>query len=136
MCKSLMRKSIAVALAFLAASVVGASAQSYPDRSIKVVVPYPAGGPTDTIARTVTQSLGTALGQSIVIENQAGAGGRIAMKQVANSAPDGYTLLLGGTNNNAITPAVYKDLPKPRSRRCTDSAVAASSQPPTYPRAR
>jgi tripartite-type tricarboxylate transporter receptor subunit TctC len=105
-----MRKSIAVALAFLAASVVGASAQSYPDRSIKVVVPYPAGGPTDTIARTVTQSLGTALGQSIVIENQAGAGGRIAMKQVANSAPDGYTLLLGGTNNNAITPAVYKDL--------------------------
>ena len=57
MCKSLMRKSIAVAFAFLVASIVGAPAQNYPDRSIKVVVPYPAGGPTDTIARAVTQSL-------------------------------------------------------------------------------
>ena len=105
-----MWKSIAVVFAFLAASIAGASAQNYPDRSIKVVVPYPAGGPTDTIARAVTQSLSGTLGQSVVIENQAGAGGRIAMKQVANAAPDGYTLLLGGTNNNAVTPAVYKDL--------------------------
>jgi tripartite-type tricarboxylate transporter receptor subunit TctC len=105
-----MRKSVAIALAFLVASTVGALAQAYPDRTIKVVVPYPAGGPTDTIARSVTQSLSAALGQSIIIENQSGAGGRIAMKQVAHAAPDGYTLLLGGTNNNAITPAVYKEL--------------------------
>ena len=105
-----MWKSIAVAFAFLAVSTAAASAQNYPDRSIKVVVPYPAGGPTDTIARAVTQSVAGALGQSIVIENQAGAGGRIALKQVANAAPDGYTLLMGGTNNNAVTPAVYKDL--------------------------
>ena len=103
-----MRTSLAVLL--LVVGISGASAQSYPDRPVKVVVPYPAGGPTDTIARTVTQSLSTSLGQSIVIENQSGAGGRIAMKQVANAAPDGYTLLLGGTNNNAITPALYKDL--------------------------
>jgi tripartite-type tricarboxylate transporter receptor subunit TctC len=108
--KSFMRKSFAVALAILFAGIVGASAQTYPDRSIKVVVPYPAGGPTDTIARAVTQSLSVALGQSVVIENQSGAGGRIAMKQVATAAPDGYTLFMGGTNNNAITPAVYKDL--------------------------
>jgi tripartite-type tricarboxylate transporter receptor subunit TctC len=105
-----MRKSIAVAFAFIAAGIAGASAQNYPDRSIKVVVPYPAGGPTDTIARTVTQGLTATLGQTVVIENQSGAGGRIAMKQVANAAPDGYTLFMGGTNNNAITPAVYKDL--------------------------
>jgi tripartite-type tricarboxylate transporter receptor subunit TctC len=105
-----MWKSIAVSFALLLAGIIGAPAQSYPDRSIKVVVPYPAGGPTDTIARAVTQSAAAALGQSIVIENQAGAGGRIALKQVANAAPDGYTLLMGGTNNNAITPAVYKDL--------------------------
>ena len=105
-----MWKSITVAVAVLAAGIAGASAQGYPDRSIKLVVPYPAGGPTDTIARAVTQSLSGALGQSIVIENQSGAGGRIALKQVANAAPDGYTLLMGGTNNNAITPAVYKDL--------------------------
>ena len=88
----------------------GASAQSYPDRAIKVIVPYPAGGPTDTVARAVTQSLSAELGQSVVIENQSGAGGRIAMKAVARGTPDGYTLLLGGTNNNAITPALYKDL--------------------------
>ena len=105
-----MNKSFAGVIALLAASAASASAQSYPDRPIKVVVPYPAGGPTDTIARTVTQSLSAALGQSIVIENQSGAGGRIALKQVANAPPDGYTLLLGGTNNNAITPALYKDL--------------------------
>src|ERR1041384_5661530 len=105
-----MWKSIAVALAFVVASIVDVSPQNYPDRSIKLVVPYPAGGPTDTIARAVTQNLSGALGQSIVIENQSGAGGRIALKQVANAAPDGYTLLMGGTNNNAITPAVYKDL--------------------------
>ena len=108
--KSFMRKSVAVALAVLAVGITGASAQNYPDRSIKVVVPYPAGGPTDTIARAVTHSLSGALGQSVIIENQSGAGGRIAMKQVANAAPDGYTLFMGGTNNNAITPAVYKDL--------------------------
>ena len=105
-----MWKSVAVAIVGVAAGIAGASAQNYPDRSIKLVVPYPAGGPTDTIARAVTQSLSGALGQSIVIENQSGAGGRIALKQVANAAPDGYTLLMGGTNNNAITPAVYKDL--------------------------
>src|SRR5262245_2883288 len=105
-----MWKSIAVSFALLLAGVAGATAQNYPDRPIKLIVPYPAGGPTDTIARTVTQSVSGALGQSIVIENQAGAGGRIALKQVANAAPDGYTLLMGGTNNNAVTPAVYKDL--------------------------
>jgi tripartite-type tricarboxylate transporter receptor subunit TctC len=105
-----MNRLLAIVSVLLLAGIAGAAAQSYPDRPIKVVVPYPAGGPTDTIARTVTQSLAAALGQSIIIENQSGAGGRIAMKQVAHAAPDGTTLLLGGTNNNAITPALYKDL--------------------------
>jgi tripartite-type tricarboxylate transporter receptor subunit TctC len=94
----------------LAASIAGAAAQTYPDRPIKVMVPYPAGGPTDTVARAVSQALSTDLGQNLIVENQSGAGGRIAMKAVARGTPDGYTLLLGGTNNNAITPALYKDL--------------------------
>src|SRR6201991_1513665 len=102
-------KRIAVAL-LMVAGVAAASAQSFPDRSIKVLVPYPAGGPTDTIARVITQRLGTELGQSVIIENQSGAGGRLATKMVAHATPDGYTLLLGGTNNNAITPALYKNL--------------------------
>lgn len=105
-----MIKSLTVALALLATGIAGASAQSYPDRPIKVMVPYPAGGPTDTVARVMTTGLAADLGQSMIIENQSGAGGRIALKQVARATPDGYTLLLGGTNNNAITPALYKDL--------------------------
>ena len=104
-----MKRLVAV-VCLLAAGIAGALAQNFPDRSIKVLVPYPAGGPTDTIARVITQRLATELGQSIIIENQSGAGGRIATKQVAHAAPDGYTLLLGGTNNNAITPALYKNL--------------------------
>ncbi len=89
---------------------LAAHGQSFPDRALKVLVPYPAGGPTDTIARVVTRGLSTELGQNVFVENQAGAGGRIGTRAVARAAPDGYTLLLGGSNNNAITPALYKDL--------------------------
>ena len=90
-------KTIFAAAILLAASLAGAPAQTFPDRPIKVLVPYPAGGPTDTVARSITQALATDLGQSVIVENQAGAGGRLAMKTVARAAPDGYTLLLGGT---------------------------------------
>jgi tripartite-type tricarboxylate transporter receptor subunit TctC len=103
-------KRLLAAVAVLAVTIAGASAQNFPERSIKILVPYPAGGPTDTVARTISQALSTDLGQSVIVENQAGAGGRLAMKTVARSAPDGYTLLMGGTNNNGITPAVYKEL--------------------------
>ena len=99
-----------VALGGAAASALAAPAQSFPDHPVKVVVAYPAGGPTDTIARVVTRGLSADLGQSVVVENQAGAGGRIGTRAVARAAPDGYTLLLGGSNNNAITPALYKGL--------------------------
>jgi len=123
-------KKLCVIVIVLAAGIAGAVAQSYPDRPIKVMVPYPAGGPTDTVARSVSQALSADLGQSVVVENQPGAGGRIAMKAVARGAPDGYTLLLGGTNNNAITPALYKDLDfdavkdfAPVAAIATDSAV-------------
>ena len=105
-----MKRSLGIVFVFLALAIAGAAAETYPDHPIKVVVPFPPGGPTDTIARTITQGLSTDLGQSLIIENQAGAGGRIALKAVARAAPDGYTLLLGGTNNNGITPALYKDL--------------------------
>jgi tripartite-type tricarboxylate transporter receptor subunit TctC len=103
-------KKLVLAAVMLAVCAAGASAQNFPERPIKVIVPYPAGGPTDTVARTISQGLSTDLGQSVVVENLAGAGGRLAMKTVARAAPDGYTLLLGGTNNNGITPAVYKEL--------------------------
>jgi tripartite-type tricarboxylate transporter receptor subunit TctC len=91
-------------------STKAGGAEAYPDRTIKLVVPFPAGGPTDVAARLVAQALSPRLGQNVIVENQAGAGGRIGAKVVATVAPDGYTLLLGGTNVNAISGAIYKNL--------------------------
>ncbi len=87
-----------------------AEAQSYPSRVIRIVVPFPPGGPTDVAARLIAQPLGETLGQSVIVENQTGAGGRTGSRFVARAAPDGYTLLMGGTNLNAIIPAIYKNL--------------------------
>jgi tripartite-type tricarboxylate transporter receptor subunit TctC len=87
-----------------------AQAQAYPDRVIKLVVPFPAGGPTDIMARIAGQLVSSALGQNVVVENRPGAGGTIGSQDVAHASPDGYTLLLGGTNTNAINAAIYKNL--------------------------
>jgi len=85
-------------------------AESYPERPIKIVVPFSPGGPTDVVARLIAQSLSSGLGQNVVVENLAGAGGRIGAKAAASAQPDGYTLLLGGTNVNAMLGALYKNL--------------------------
>jgi tripartite-type tricarboxylate transporter receptor subunit TctC len=85
-------------------------ADSYPESTIKIIVPFPAGGPTDIAARLIAQSLSSRLGQNVVVENLSGAGGRIGTKAAAGAHPDGYTLLLGGTNVNAIMGALYKNL--------------------------
>src|SRR3954467_11868933 len=87
-----------------------ANAQSYPERLIKIVVPFPAGGPSDVAARLVTQPLSSKLGQSVIIENLPGAGGRTGAKAVTQATPDGYTLLLGGTNPNAIAQSIYNSM--------------------------
>jgi tripartite-type tricarboxylate transporter receptor subunit TctC len=81
----------------------------YPERTIKIIVPFPAGGPTDVAARLIAQSLATKFGKGVVVENHPGAGGRVGAKVVATATPDGYTLLLGGTNVNAIG-AIFNDL--------------------------
>lgn len=108
-----MNRYVAAALAMFAATVVSAApsaAQNFPDRPVKIVVPYPAGGPADTVARVTTQGLGAELGGNVIIENLAGAGGRLATKDVTRAAADGYTLLLGSSNEYAITPALYQKL--------------------------
>ncbi len=88
-----------------------AQAQSYPDRPIKVVVPFPAGGPTDGMARIISERLGTVLGQSIVIENRGGgAGGSVGAKFVAASDPDGYTILITPGGSLTTGPAVHKNI--------------------------
>jgi tripartite-type tricarboxylate transporter receptor subunit TctC len=81
----------AIAATFIAAS---ASAQTYPERSITMVVPFAAGGPTDTVARLVAESMSKDLGQQVLVENVGGAGGTLGAGRVASSEPDGYTILL------------------------------------------
>jgi tripartite-type tricarboxylate transporter receptor subunit TctC len=87
-----------------------ASAQSYPSKPIKLVVPLPAGGTVDSIARVLAQGLSSRLGQSVVIDNRPGAGTTIGLKAVAAADPDGYTLLLGSSGSLAINPALYTKL--------------------------
>jgi tripartite-type tricarboxylate transporter receptor subunit TctC len=98
------------ALATLALAIcLGAplQAQDYPNRPIMLVVPYAAGGGNDVMARIVADKMSKTLGQQIVIENRGGAGGTIATRAVAKSAPDGYTLVIGGTGTLAINPTLY-----------------------------
>jgi tripartite-type tricarboxylate transporter receptor subunit TctC len=107
------RRAILLALmtiGFAAMAARPSPAQTFPNRLIKVVVPFPAGGPTDLLARMVSQRLSAILGQGVIVENEAGAGGRTGSQAVARANPDGYTLLLGGTNSNAMTRALYKNL--------------------------
>jgi tripartite-type tricarboxylate transporter receptor subunit TctC len=94
---------IAVAIVALGAATP-ALGQAFPDRLIRVVVPFPPGGPVDVIARIVTQGLPPILGQNVVIENRGGASGTIGAKAVAGSAPDGYTLLFGNISSLVVTP--------------------------------
>src|SRR2546421_6896959 len=85
-----------------------ALAQSYPTKPIRLIVPYPAGGATDFFARLVFPKVGDALGQPVVVENRPGAGTAIGASEVARSAPDGYTLLLGDAGTYAFNPTLYK----------------------------
>lgn len=99
---------------FLAAALLApllAFAQPYPDRVVRLVVPFPPGGNTDVVGRVVADRLGPLLGQNVIIENRAGAGGAVGAEAVAKSAPDGYTLLLGSGSTHGTNPAVVKSLP-------------------------
>ena len=97
--------SIAAALAVSTAAL----AQQYPTRNINMLVPFAAGGPTDTVARVVAQSMGKPLGQTVIVENRPSAGGILAPEQVKNAKPDGYTILIHHIGM-ATTPALYRQL--------------------------
>jgi tripartite-type tricarboxylate transporter receptor subunit TctC len=105
-----MLRAFALAFSLLATLVHGAEAP-WPSRPIHFVVPYPAGGPLDTVARLTAQKVSADLGQPIVVENKPGAGGNIGAEFVARSAPDGYTLLLGAVATHAINPTLYPAIP-------------------------
>ena len=99
-----------LAACVLAAATAPASAQGYPTRSINVVVPFPAGGPSDVVARIVTDHMGRTLGQQLVIENVGGAGGTLGSARVAAAAPDGYTLLAGSMGSHVAAPVLTPNL--------------------------
>src|SRR5437762_121883 len=92
----------ALLTAAVAVAPLGARAQTYPSRTIHIIVPFAAGGTGDIVARVVADRLAPALGQSVVVENRAGASGTLGSKAVATATPDGHTLLLGQTGEMAI----------------------------------
>ena len=104
-----MRFAILGAAAALALSAGLARAQDYPTAPITVIVPFSAGGPTDTVTRLIAEPMSAALGQQIVVQNVGGAGGTLGATQAANAAPDGYTLLLHHIGMSTA-PSLYADL--------------------------
>ena len=101
--------SLAAATLLFAAAT--ASAQSYPVKQIRFVVPFPPGGPADILSRTIGQSLAETWAQQVVIDNRAGAGGNIGAEIVAKAPPDGYTMLMGFVGTHAINSSLYRTLP-------------------------
>jgi tripartite-type tricarboxylate transporter receptor subunit TctC len=102
-----VKKLVAVALTMFLATVADARGDSYPSRPITIVVPFPAGGPTDTLGRILAERMTVTLGQSVIIENPTGAAGTIGTGRVARSAPEGYTTILGHWQTHVINGATY-----------------------------
>jgi tripartite-type tricarboxylate transporter receptor subunit TctC len=115
---------IALGLAF--ANCGAGLAQGYPDRAVRLVVPYPPGGGTDIIGRVVAQNLTNSLGQQVVVDNRGGAGGTIGTDVVAKAAADGYTLLMVPTSH-VINPSIYPKLPYDTVKQFSSITLAASA---------
>lgn len=97
-------------IASLAALPFTAAAQSFPDRPISLIVPFPPGGSVDTVARRIAQGMAEALNQSVIVENRAGAGGTIGASYVARAPADGYTLMFATSSATVVSPALYKNV--------------------------
>ena len=104
-----------------------AAAQDYPNKPLRLIVAFPAGGGSDIVGRILAMKLGDRLGQQIVVENRAGAGGSIGTEAGVRAAPDGYTLLLGGTSEIAVNPHVYSKLTYDTTKDLIPVALVAST---------
>ena len=123
-----LRKAVLLLMAGgLVLGATKAAAQAYPSKPIRLVVPFPAGGPTDIVARPLALLLGEELKQQIVIDNKGGAGGSIGADTVAKAPPDGYTLLMGTVGTNAINGSLYKKLSYDQVKDFTPIALVASA---------
>jgi tripartite-type tricarboxylate transporter receptor subunit TctC len=107
-------------------AVGAASAQTYPNRPIRLIVPLPPGGTIDTVGRLIAQHLSDSLGQTVIVDNRPGGGTTIGLKAVAAAEPDGYTILVGSTGSLAINPALYKNLDFASVRSLTPVAMLVS----------
>src|SRR5262249_35270417 len=108
--EGMLMMSLRIALAsaaLLISAAPSAHAQSYPSRTITLVVPFPAGGGNDALARLVAERMSKTLGQQVVVENRGGAGGTLATRAIAKGAADGYTILLTYTGTLALNPALF-----------------------------
>jgi tripartite-type tricarboxylate transporter receptor subunit TctC len=102
-----MKKLIAAAACAVAMAAGAASAETYPSRPITLIVPFGAGGPTDTIARIIAERMGASLGQPVIVKNISGAAGSIGVERAVHSAPDGYTLSIGHYGTHAVNSLIY-----------------------------
>ena len=125
MCKLFHSLAAVVAIGIVVASSA-VHAQEYPSRTVRIVVPQPPGGGTDTIARLIADRLSKQLGQAFIVENRPGAGTLVGTEVVARAAPDGYTLLVGLNGNMAVNPSLYKNLSYDPIRDFTPVAMLAN----------
>ena len=122
-----MTKLLRLCAAMALALALPAVAQTYPSKPVRFVVPYPAGGPLDTVARLLAQKVGEAMKQPVVVDNKPGAGGNIGADLVAKSPPDGYTILMGAVATHAINPSLYAGIPYDPVRDFTPITQVAST---------
>lgn len=123
-----LTRRLALACAALACSTTMVhAADNWPSRPLKIVVPYPPGGSSDIIARSISQQLSESLKQPVIVENKPGANGNLGADIVAKSSPDGYTLLLCDLGALAISPSIYTKLPFNPSKDLRGAAMLAYS---------
>ena len=107
------RASMALGLSLLSTMAIGVPsfAQTFPDRPVTLVVPFAAGGSTDLVARVIAEKMSADLGQQVIVQNMAGAGGNLGADNVARAEPDGYTILMGTVATHALNPLILKTKP-------------------------
>ncbi len=123
------RRNILIATLSIVGTLLSAAsmAQTYPTKPIKLVIPFPAGGATDIVGRVVAQQLGVELGQTVVVDNRAGAAGVIGSESVARAAPDGYTILLSTSSTHTIGPILNPKIPYSPTKDFTPIMYLAAS---------
>jgi tripartite-type tricarboxylate transporter receptor subunit TctC len=123
----IMRRFAIAVLVLMPFAALQSEAQQYPSKPVRLVVPYATGGTTDVLARLLSPRLSEAWGQSVVVENRAGANGNVGSDLVAKAPADGYTLLVGTSGSNAVNPSLYKHMPYDARRDLTYIAPIAST---------